>query len=217
MAAGIINFLLGVYVEKEGKKTDSIVLVASGEHLKSDGYSTVGMILGLGLIVFTNWLWLDAIVAIVFGVIIIVTGGKVIKEAMAGIMDEVDYELVDKIVQILNQKRYENCIDVHNLRIIKYGVSLHIDCHITIPWYFDTRQAHEQVDKLENILKENTQKPIEFFIHVDPCIEQSCKICTKKDCPVRKFDFEHQITWTRQNIMLNQKHFYAKQNKVKTR
>ena len=213
--AGAINFGLGIYVEREGKKTDSMVLIASGEHLKSDGYSTVGMIIGLVLIILTNWLWLDAIVAIVFGLIILIAGAEVLKEAMAGIMDEVDYELVEDIVVVLNKERHENWIDVHNLRVIKYGNSLHIDCHITIPWYFDTRQAHEQVEVLEEALQKNTQKQVEFFIHVDPCIEMSCRICAKKECPVRKLAFEHQITWNSENIMLNQKHFYSKQNNVK--
>jgi cation diffusion facilitator family transporter len=209
--AGLINFGLGVFVESKGKATDSMVLTASGEHLKSDGYSTVGMIIGLGVIILTDWLWLDAIVAIIFGIIIIVTGTKVIKESMAGIMDEVDYDLVQQIVEILDTHRHENCIDVHNLRVIKYGMALHIDCHITIPWYFDTRAAHEQVDWLEDLLKDNTNKPIEFFVHVDPCKPTSCQVCTKKECAVRQFPFQKRIEWTSENIMLNQKHFLESQ------
>ncbi len=208
--AGLINYLLGVYVERQGKACNSMVLVASGEHLKSDGYSTLGMIIGLGTIVLTNWLWLDSVVAIIFGVIIIVTGSKVIKEAMAGIMDEVDYDLVKEIVAVLHTQRNENCIDIHNLRVIKYGMALHIDCHITVPWYFDTRQAHEQVDKLEALLASNTEKPIEFFIHVDPCTPNSCKVCVKKECPVRQSPFVKKIIWNTSNIMRNQKHFYDK-------
>lgn len=209
--AGLINFALGAYVSREGKKASSMVLVSSGEHLKSDGYSTIGMIVGLGLMLLTDWWWLDAVVAMVFGLVIIVAGIHVIQESLSGIMDEVDYDLVADIVTILDTHRHENCIDVHNLRVIKYGMALHVDCHITIPWYFNTREAHDQVDWLEDLLKDNTTKPIEFFVHVDPCTAPSCKVCTKQDCPVRQFDFEQKIEWNTQNIMLNQKHFCESQ------
>lgn len=206
--AGAINYTMGVYVEREGKKNSSMVLVASGEHLKSDGYSTIGMIAGLVTIFFTNWLWLDSVVAIIFGVIIIKTGMDVIKSSMSGIMDEVDFELVEKIVVVLNTERHENCIDVHNFRVIKYGTALHIDCHITVPWYFNTREAHDEVERLEKILQSNTKKIVEFFIHVDPCLPMSCKVCNKKDCPVRQFPFQKKLEWTTENITFNQKHFY---------
>lgn len=210
--AGGINYLLGAYVGREGKRMDSMVLIASGEHLKSDGYSTLGMIAGLGMILVTDWLWLDSVVAIVFGIIIIKAGIEVIKSSMAGIMDEVDYELVKEVVAVLNQDRHPECIDVHNLRVIKYGTALHVDCHITIPWYFDTRQAHDEVERMEELLAANTQKSIEFFIHVDPCIPASCKICNKQDCPVRQFEWKQKVEWTVENIMLNQKHFLQSQS-----
>lgn len=209
--AGLINYLLGFYVEREGQKASSMVLIASGKHLKSDGYSTLGMIVGLAIIFLTNWLWLDSVIAIIFGLIILKTGIDVIKSSMAGIMDEVDYPLVEEIVEILDQNRHSDWIDVHNLRVIKYGTALHIDCHITIPWYFDTRQAHTEVDRLEDLLAANTEKPIEFFIHVDPCIPESCTICNKEDCPVRQTEWKQNVKWTPENIMLNQKHFLETQ------
>ncbi len=204
--AGGINYLLGVYVERVGKSNSSLVLVASGEHLKSDGYSSFGMVIGLAIIFFTDFLWLDSVIAIVFGVIIIFAGTKVIKSALSGIMDEVDYELVSEIVKVLNQNRHPDFIDIHNLRVIKYGAALHIDCHITIPWYFNTVQAHDQVKNLEDLLKLNTEKPVEFFIHVDPCLPLCCLSCIKEDCPERKSDFQQKISWTTENIMLNKKH-----------
>lgn len=210
--AGFVNYFLGIYVEKEGRKNASVVLIASGEHLKSDGYSTFGMILGLGLIYFTNYLWLDSVVAIVFGFVIVKTGISVIKTSMAGIMDEMDYELVKAIVKILNTERRENCIDVHNLRVIKYGTALHLDCHITVPWYFDTRQAHDEVEILEGILKSNTEKMLECFIHVDPCTPpMSCSVCNKQDCKFREEEFKKKIEWTTENITFNQKHFWSDQ------
>ena len=172
----------------------------------SDGYSSFGMVIGLAVIVFTDFLWLDSAIAIFFGFIIIFAGIKVINSALSGIMDEVDYKLVHEIVEVLNENRQPDFIDIHNLRVIKYGTDLHIDCHITIPWFFNTFQAHDEVKKLEDLLKANTEKIVEFFIHVDPCLPQCCLSCLKKKCSERKSEFSQQIIWTVENVMLNKKH-----------
>lgn len=209
--AGAINFGLGVYVERQGKQAGSIVLQANGKHLQSDGYSTVGMLLGLGALWLTGWLWLDAVLAIIFGGVIVKAGIEVLQSSLAGIMDEVDYPLIEQIVEVLNQDRRPERIDIHNLRVIKYGTALHVDCHMTIPWYFNARQAHNEVDRLEELLASNTEKPIEFFVHLDPCMPFSCQICHLKDCPVRQLPWQEQVEWTVENISLNQKHFLASQ------
>lgn len=204
--AGLINFGLGIYVERQGKDAGSMVLIASAEHLKSDGYSTLAMLIGLAFVWYSGWLWLDSVIAIVFGFIIGIAGFRVINSAMSGIMDEVDYQLVDEIVEILNEDRHPECIDIHNLRIIKYGMDLHFDCHMTIPWYFNTQQAHDEVDRFEQLLRSKTDKEVEFFVHIDPCVPECCKSCIKKDCKERIFDFEKEVEWCPQNIMLNKKH-----------
>ena len=61
-------------------------------------------------------------------------------------MDEADIELLKKLVQLLNANRRENWIDLHNLRIIKYGGTLHMDCHLTVPWYLNVREAHAEIE-----------------------------------------------------------------------
>lgn len=209
--AGAINYALGVYVERKGKTSGSMVLQANGKHLQSDGYSTVGMLLGLGALWLTGWLWLDAVVALIFGVVIIKAGVEVLQSSLAGIMDEADYHLIEQIVEVLNQDRRSERIDIHNLRVIKYGTALHVDCHMTIPWYFNARQAHDEVDRLEELLSAHTEKLIEFFVHLDPCMPFSCQICNLQDCPVRQLPWQEQVEWTVENISYNQKHFLAAQ------
>ena len=94
--AAIINFIVGFITEKKGKRSNSLALVASGKHLKSDSYSTFGIIVGLILIYYTGLKWIDPAVAIIFGVIIIYTGYKILRRSIAGIMDEADIELLKK-------------------------------------------------------------------------------------------------------------------------
>jgi cation diffusion facilitator family transporter len=204
--AGFLNFLAGTISVRYGKKNNSLALQASGKHLLSDTYSTAGIMIGLILIHFTNLIWIDSAVAIGFSFIILYTGYKIIRSSLAGIMDETDRELLEKMVAVLNANRTANWIDLHNLRIIKYGSILHLDCHLTVPWYLNVHEAHKEIDRLAELVRKEFGESLELFVHSDGCLDFSCKICDKQDCPVRKHAFEHRVEWTVKNISTNQKH-----------
>ncbi len=203
---GIINYIAGFVCIKTGRKNNSLALVASGKHLQTDTYSTIGIVIGLLLLLYFKVLWIDGAVAIVFAFIIMFTGYRIIKSSVAGIMDEADTELLKKIVWMLNENRRDNWIDLHNVRIIKYGGMLHLDCHLTVPWYMNVREAHAEKDALSNLVKEAYGESIELFVHNDPCLNFSCKICSKKDCKVRQHPQKKRIEWTIENISTDQKH-----------
>jgi cation diffusion facilitator family transporter len=205
-ATAVINFVVGLITEIKGKKSNSLALIASGKHLKSDSYSTFGIIVGLILIYFTQLTWIDPAVAILFGGVIIFTGYKILRRSVAGIMDEADIDLLKKIVAVLNKNRRENWVDLHNLRVIKYGAVLHIDCHLTVPWYLNVNEAHFEVDALSSLVRKEFGESVELFVHVDGCLPFSCKVCIKQNCNVRKHNFEKQIDWTLENVLQNQKH-----------
>ncbi len=205
--SGVVNYLMGWMAQKSGERNSSLTLVASGEHLKSDAYSSAGLLIGLGLILLTKILWLDNIVAILMGVVIIYSGYKILKHSVAGIMDEADFGLLRKVITHLNINRRENWIDIHNFRIIKFGEKIHIDCHTTIPWYFNANEVHDELKLVEENIKQTIPNNLETFIHADPCLPQSCKSCFKSDCLYRKDAFVRKIDWTLENVMKNEKHF----------
>ena len=205
-ATALINFLVGYRSVQKGKKNNSLALIASGKHLQTDTYSTLGIIAGLALIYFTGKSWIDSAVAIVFAFIIIRTGYKIIRSSLAGIMDEADIDLLKKMIGHLNEHRRVNWIDLHNLRVIKYGGVLHIDCHLTVPWYLNVREAHLEIDELIGLIKHQFGESIEFFVHTDGCLEFSCSLCSKFDCQVRRRPFEKRVQWTLENVVSNKKH-----------
>lgn len=202
----LVNYGVGFFAVKKGEKNNSLALIASGKHLQSDTYTTFGIIIGLILLRVTGFLWLDSVVALIFAFIIIYTGYGIIRGSIAGIMDEADEELIKRVVDLLQASRRENWIDLHNLRIIKYGNTLHIDCHLTVPWYFTVKDAHEEVNQMEKLIDDNFGRSIETFVHTDPCAEFSCKLCIKSDCKVRRHQFEKQLDWTQVNIADDSKH-----------
>lgn len=204
--AGIINFVAGRIAINTGKKNNSLAITATGKHLVSDSVSTAGLIIGLLILYFTKVKWIDSVVAILFGGIIIYTGIKIMRTSVAGIMDESDNNLIDHLVVLLNKNRRPNWIDMHNLRVIKYGSSLHLDCHVTMPWYLNLDEAHVEVDALALLVKSEFGDAFELFVHTDGCLPFSCRICSKPDCQVRKHPFEQLLQWDSNNIFLNKKH-----------
>ena len=205
-ATAVINYVTGSICISTGKKNNSLALMASGKHLQSDTYSTVGIIAGLVLLYFVKLWWIDSAVAILFAFIIMFTGYKIVRTSVAGIMDEADTTLLEKLVVMLNTNRRPNWIDVHNLRIIKYGGTIHLDCHLTVPWYLNVHQAHGEIDALSALVKNEYGESMELFVHSDGCLDFSCNICSKDDCTVRKHPFEQKIEWTMDNIVSNKKH-----------
>lgn len=206
LVTALINFGIGFYCFKQGRKSRSLALEASGKHLMSDSYSTFGLIIGLLLLYFTQMAWIDSAVAALFGIILLFTGYRILRDSIAGIMDEADHQLLRKLVVLLNQKKRASWIDLHNLRIIKYGSVLHLDCHLTLPWYLNVHEAHQEVEALSHLVQEAFGESIELFVHTDGCLPFSCRICKKQECSQRKHNFERQIDWTMDNILANKKH-----------
>ncbi len=103
--AGLTNYVLGWFTESYGKKNHSPTMVASGKHLKSDGYTSVGLIIGLGIVMLTGLIWVDSVVAIAFGIYIAFVGVKEIRKSVAGIMDEADFELLEGLISELTLKQ----------------------------------------------------------------------------------------------------------------
>lgn len=202
----IVNFIFGKICIVTGKKNHSLQLIAGGKHLVTDTYSTSAILIGLFVIYFTGYIFIDSLIACVVAVIIIYAGYKIVRVSIAGIMDEADEKLLKDIVLLLNKNRKENWIDLHNMRIIKYGSKLHCDCHLTVPWYLNVNEAHAEVEALGALIRNEFGNAVELFVHSDGCLDFSCKICTKQNCMVRQHDFEKRIRWTIENISKDSKH-----------
>ena len=107
---------------------------------------------------------------------------------------------------LFRSNKSENWIDLHNLRIIKYGAMIHVDCHLTVPWYFNVHEAHNEIDKLSELVRQHFGDSVELFVHSDGCLDFSCAICEKKHCEKRLHEFQNKIEWNMGNVSSNKKH-----------
>lgn len=204
---GMVNGLLGWYLIRKGDLLNSITLEADGRHLLTDMVTSAGLVIGLALIYFTKIALLDNLLSILVALYIVWAGYKLTRKSVAGLMDEADFKIVENIIKILNDKRKEDWIDIHNLRAQKYGNELHIDCHMTLPNYFDLNKVHDEVKQVDELINTQASIKTELFIHTDPCIPQCCHYCNMPNCPIRSEMKTKDIEWTMENVTRNKKHF----------
>jgi cation diffusion facilitator family transporter len=193
--SGVINYLLGTYSIRTGKKHNSVALVAGGKHLHSDTYSTIGLVIGLLALFFTKISWIDSALALIFGGIIIFTGISILRQTITGLVDHADEQLLGEMVTVLNENRQPEWIDIHNTKIIKSGNYLYIDCDLTVPWYYTVEAGHNLGSQLKDVLNQKYGNRIQLTIHIDPCnITQTCKCekCMLVKCPHRQKPFTQQ-------------------------
>lgn len=204
--SGLLNYGMGALLVNLGLKDKSIALRSSGEHLKSDAYTTLGMIIGLGIVLLTGIYLLDNLIAIIFGGLLVYTGYNIMREAISGIMDEADENLLKEIIEYYNLNRKEDWIDFHNLRVIKYGANIHIDSHITVPRYYTVEQTHNEMTIIENLIKDKYEERVEIFLHPDPCKDTACGLCMINSCQIRKTEFKSKVEWNLSNVIENKSH-----------
>ena len=203
---GVINGSYGYYMIRKGKSLHSITLEADGKHLITDMITSAGLVVGLLIIYFTKIAILDNILSILVGMYIAFEGYKLVRKSVGGLMDEADFDVVNEIVKVLDEQRPDEWIDLHNFRAQKYGNDLHIDCHLTLPNYFDLNRVHQEVKLVDKLINtEITQT--ELFIHTDPCVPQCCHYCSMPNCPIRSEAKTERITWTMDKVIRNKKHY----------
>ena len=206
LSTAVLNLVAGITAKTIGKKNKSLALISSGQHLVLDSFTTFAVTIGIGLVMLTNYAGIDTYVAILMALWIVYNGYQIIRQSLAGIMDEADVALLEEVIEELNKGRNEKWIDLHNLRVIKYGAQMHIDCHLTVPWYFNVNEAHFAVDDFSALIKNKFGDSVEFFVHTDGCMPFSCPICTIKNCDKRKEPFKQKLDWTMENVLSNLKH-----------
>ncbi len=210
--AALVNFYMGRLLLKKGKQLNSSALVADGKHLLSDTVSSIGLIGGLAIILWSGLYILDSILTIILGTYILVVGYRLVRNSLAGLLDEADFDILDDVIKVLNRERKPAWIDIHNLRVLKYGAFIHIDAHMTLPWYQNLEATHLEVKEVEDIIRREFGNRVEFFIHTDPCSPASCSICTLLNCPERKHPIIKKLEWEAGNLLVNLPHTVSLKN-----
>lgn len=192
--ASVVNLLLGNFLIRTGKKTNSLTLIADGKHVLTDSITSFGVIAAVILVIITDIQLLDPIIAIVIALNILLTGYKLIRESIGGLMNEVKPETLNQLSTKLISIKKDYWIDIHELRFWQSGDKVFIDFHLILPYYFNIKQSHEE----ENIIEAELQKDFshaDLKIHLDYCIPQLCSFCDYAECNVRSENKSKSFDW----------------------
>lgn len=200
-SASIINLALGLFLIKIGKRTKSLILEADGKHILTDSVTSIAVLISIIIVMLTDFKILDPLIAIFVALNIIVTGYKLVRQSVRGLMQERDYEFLEKLIQALNKLRRDDFIEIHKLRTWSAGNHHFVDFHLVIPSYYTIEQSHEIQRFITENLRENLESELQTMLHFDPCKPEHCRYCEKKNCPIRKAEFVSKIEWNRENCL----------------
>lgn len=199
VTSSLANLFLSLYINKIGKKTNSLTLVADAKHILTDVYTSFGIIVGLIVVMLTNIPVFDPIIAIIVAINILFTGYKLVRESIGGLMNEVDLKTMNVISEKIISIRKPEWLDIHELRFWKSANHVFIDFHLILPFYFTIIEAHKSdelvVSEMEKILPGSQVK-----IHMDYCDFNLCKYCEYSICEQRKETFTDGSYWNSDRI-----------------
>ena len=189
VGAGVANALLGWFLISVGRRTRSLTLVADGQHVLADFWTSVGVVTGLGLVAYTGVEWFDPVAAIVVALYLLWTGGRLLRTAAGGLLDEEDAELVDRLVAELGTHLGQGVIRVHHLRAIRAGRFHHVSAHLVVPEFWTVERSHTLSERLAQQVMTKLGVEGELVFHTDPCHRAYCRMCDVEPCAVRAAEF----------------------------
>jgi cation diffusion facilitator family transporter len=192
LGTGLANLWLGLALIRTGKRTRSMAISADGKHILTDVYTTVGVIAGLLLVRLTGWNFLDGAVACAVAANIVFVGIRLIFASTSRLMRAHDPELLERITSVIAQNRKPEWIHIHRLRAWSSGREIHMDFHLILPRDLSLEDAHKQVVEVQNLLRSQLPGAQDIMIHVEPCIDPECRICSRQRCLVRGKSFSEQ-------------------------
>ena len=152
--AAAINGGLGWYLLRTGKRRHSIILEANGRHVLTDCWTSIGVLVGLGLTLLTGWLPWDPIFAILVACNIMYSGVDLVRQSIGGLMDVSDPDLHRKLEAVLEEAALQYEVEYHNLRHRNAGNAYWVEAHLIFPGDTPLRVAHEAATRVEARLRE---------------------------------------------------------------
>jgi len=149
VVASLINLLAARELLKAGLAYNSITLEADARHLLTDVWTSAGVIVGVGLVWISGWLWLDPLLALLVAANIVWTGWQLLHRSASGLMDEaIPKEQIEAIEAVLNQYRQQG-LDFHALRTRQAGRQAFISLHVLVPGGWTVQRGHDWLEQIE--------------------------------------------------------------------
>lgn len=162
--SALVNIGVSWYLQRVGKKTDSEALLADAAHLRTDVYTSLGVLLGLVLVQITGQQWLDPVAALAVGVLITREAWQITRRSVGNLLDE---SLPETERQKVEQAIQQTGVIFHDLRSRKSGATRVIDLHLNVSPTSTVEQVHKLCDRIEESIKHEIPRA-QVLIHPEP-------------------------------------------------
>lgn len=176
--ASLANWLISNLLMKTAIRTESVALEADAMHLRTDVYTSVGVLAGLGVIAITKIQILDPIIAILVALLITKAAWDITVKSFAPLLDAAlptheEDEIRDAIALIIP----EGLVGFHELRTRRAGSERYVDMHLVVPRDLTIAEVHDLCDLVE--LRINERLPmVSVLVHAEPCADEDCIECS---------------------------------------
>jgi cation diffusion facilitator family transporter len=171
-AASLVNLVVAVILIRVGRRTKSIILEADGQHLMTDVWTSIVVVVGLVLVRITGWLILDPLLALIVAANIVRTAWDLIKRSFNGLMDHALPEEEQHAVRSAVDALIHPGLHYHALRTRQAGARKFVDFHLLVPGTWSVKEAHDFTERVEDAVRK-ALPGAEVTIHIEPIEAES--------------------------------------------
>ncbi|NLI13406.1 cation diffusion facilitator family transporter [Pelotomaculum propionicicum] len=174
-----VNFFVSRKLMQVARKTESPALAADAWHLRTDVYTSLGVLAGIVAIKLTGLTIIDPIIAIAVALLIVKAGIDLIRDSMHSILDVNLPEEDEGIIRDILREHSSSFVEFHKLRTRKAGSQRYVDLHLVVPSEWAINKVHTLCDHIEADIKARLKGAL-VLIHTEPCAMQ-CRECSQAD------------------------------------
>ena len=167
VVASLVNFGVSVVLMRAAKQYDSITLRANAHHLMTDVWTSAGVLVGVGAVALTGWLWLDPLVALAVAANIVWTGVRIVHASILGLMDTaLPAAELAAITAVLDRYAGDE-VRYHALRTRQAGPRRFVSVHVLVPGAWSVMRGHDLLERIEADIREALPL-VSVLTHLEP-------------------------------------------------
>ena len=172
-AAAAINGGLGGYLVWVGRRKSSFILTANGKHVLTDCWTSLAVLVGLGLVLTTGWLPFDPLCGIVMACNILWSGAGLIRSAFVGLMDQADPEAQARLTELLERETRQHGLSYHQLRHRNLGDAHWVEVHLLFPEGVSLVDAHRTATSIEQVIEHALEPRAHVTTHLESAADHA--------------------------------------------
>ena len=168
LLASAINLVVAQVLLRAAKRYHSILIEADAKHLMTDVWTSIGVVVGVGLVMLTGWLPLDSLLAMAVAANIVWSGVQLVSRSALGLLDTaIPSQEREKITQVLDRHRKQG-VDFHSVRTRQAGPRRFISMHVLVPGDWTVQHGHDMLENIERDVRDSFDSPTTVFTHLEP-------------------------------------------------